>query len=126
MNAEFCDNELLFRAVWPPDVNDMYWKDNGKLSSAAFMDKNGVSVTRDGGRPLEKVVEYMKTTFSGYIVSLKVFQCYEVDSYVKYLPEPDNDYHSEIHGSKDKVILSKGQARRLAAFAKIEYSVQKI
>ena len=41
--------ERLYRAVYPPNIMP-FWKKNGQLSSAAFKDKKGLSVERDGGR----------------------------------------------------------------------------
>ena len=39
MDNFFKDDELLYRAVFPPEFNKMYWKDNEHVSSAAFLDK---------------------------------------------------------------------------------------
>ena len=40
--------ERLYRAVYPPNIMPLFWKEDGQLSSAAFKDKKGLSVERDG------------------------------------------------------------------------------
>lgn len=37
MNENFAADEKLYRAVYP---SGMYWKENGQLSSAAFLSKS--------------------------------------------------------------------------------------
>lgn len=124
MNVEFRLDEKLFRAVLP--YKD-FWKSDGKISSAAFKGRTiegeieGVSVTRDGGRCLKEVLDFMKLNFKGNFISVLVSQCYEVNAHIEYLPEPDNEFHSEIHGCKGKKKLTDGQAKRLAKCANIEY-----
>ena len=116
MDTTFEENELLLRAVLP---TDMYWV-NGKLSSAAFKDRRGLSVDRTGDRSLSDAVKYIKSNFNNRrIVSVTVPLCRSIDAYLKYLPT-SNKYHSEIHGSETNVVLSNRQARQLANNAKIE------
>ncbi len=50
MTDQFEANEKLFRAVYPPNIIPMFWKENGEISSAAFKDKKGLSVERAGNR----------------------------------------------------------------------------
>lgn len=117
MNADFDDNECLFRAVLPIEV---FWKD-GRPSSAAFKDKNGLSVDRDGGRNTSEAIECVKNNLQGNIVSLLVLQCKDINAYVTYVPIKDNPFHSEIHGNIEKRKLSDSQAKKLAKCCKIEY-----
>ena len=67
----------------------------------------------------------MKGWFEGaFIVTVKVNKCKEADTYILYKPSERSDYHSEILKSKDEILLTKAQARKLAKFAKL-YFVQK-
>ena len=91
-------------------------------SSAAFSDREGLSVERGNFRDDKDVIEEMpKKFFKGCIISLTVGQCKTVDAVVKYKPSSRSEYHSEIHGSETTPLLSKSQRKHLAADAKIEY-----
>ena len=102
MDATFSDKESLLRAVYPPARKPIFWQ-NGKLSSAAFKDKKGLS-----------------QRFVGFIVYVTVSDCKKVNAYVKYCPSSNNKYHSEIHGSEKSVELNNIQAFILARSAKIQ------
>ena len=39
MTEQFEVNEKLFRAVYPPEIMSLFWKENGEVSSAVFKDK---------------------------------------------------------------------------------------
>ena len=97
----------------------MYWKSDGTLSSAAFLDKNGLSVERAGKRSNNAVVNKMKKTFVGSIFSVTVKICRDVNAVVKYRPTR-NKYHSEIHGGAQSVVLTPMQRRYLAKKARKE------
>lgn len=113
MPFEFEEMELLLRAVWPANQRPDFWR-NGKLSSAAFKDKRGLSVNRVYDQSLQEAVNFIRKTLAGVIVSLTVKDCNTVQAYVKYCPSSDNKYHSEIHGSKTEIMLSDNQALSLA------------
>ena len=51
MNDKFFGDEGLYRAVLP---TEMFWKKNGRVSSAVFRDKNGLSVDRGVTRKLKQ------------------------------------------------------------------------
>lgn len=121
MPFEFDELELLPRAVRPANQRPDFWR-NGKLSSAAFKDKRGLSVVRTYDRPLQESVNFMRKNFVGVIVSVTVEDCNTVQAYVKYCPSSANEYHSEIHGSKTEIMLSDAQALSLARKAKLEFS----
>lgn len=52
MNDTFPDEEKLYRAVFPESYMQMFWKRDGTVSSAAFADREGLSVERGN---LEKI-----------------------------------------------------------------------
>ena len=114
MNDVFKKSERLYRAVYPPEINSMYWKKDGSVSSAAFADPKGLSVDRGDGREDEEVVADMSMRFAGSIIRVYVKNCLDVGAVVRYLPGKNNSYHSEIHGSNTKPLLSKSQRYHLA------------
>ena len=111
MTDTFKDDEKLYRAVLP---NGIYWKENGKLSSAAFLDRNGLSVDRGNYRPDDEAVRDLQNHLQGSIVSVTVKDCRTVEAAVLYRPSKRNIYHSEVHGSTECPPLSPGQRKHLA------------
>ena len=114
MDKSFKPDEKLFRAVYPPEVSDMFWRRDGSLSSAAFADPRGLSVDRQGDRSVAEVALTMQKRFSGNIIYVRHSSCEEIGATVKYLPSAKNPFHSEIHGSDTNVLLSKTQRRYLS------------
>ena len=37
MDNTFPDEESLYRAVYPPEINSMFWKNENTVSSAVFL-----------------------------------------------------------------------------------------
>lgn len=114
MNEKFDDSEFLLRAVLPANRKPYFWKQNGKLSSAALKDKNGLSVDRTYDRTIEDAAATTRLNLHGTIASISVPSCNEVHAFLSYCPSARNRYHSEIHGSKTKILLSDEQAFLLA------------
>jgi len=114
MDNTFPAEEKLFRAVFPPEVAEMFWRFDGRVSSAAFADPKGLSVDREGDRSFQQAAASMKERFDGRILFVRVKNCTEIGARVCYLPSANNPYHSEIHGSDTAVLLSKVQRRHLA------------
>ena len=121
MDNTFSNCEKLYRAVFPESNYQMFWRKDGTVSSAAFTDKQGLSVERGNFREDETVIEDMKRFFYGSIISITVEQCRDVDAVIKYKPTKRSIYHSEIHRSEKIPLLSKSQRKNLAKLAKIEY-----
>ena len=119
MDEHFDNTEKLYRAVYPPEVADIFWKKDGSVSSAAFADPKGLSVERGAHREDVIVLDSMRRRFSGHIFSLYVKNCVDTGAVVKYLPSRKDKYHSEIHGSESVRLLSKSQRRYLAGKAVI-------
>ena len=119
MNDIFEKNEKLYRAVYPPEIAEMYWKKDGTVSSAAFADPKGLSIDRGDYRSDESVVSSMQERFTGHIISLYVKNCMDIGARILYKPSNANLYHSEIHGSVDTPLLSKTQRHHLARKAVI-------
>ncbi len=119
MTEQFEVYEKLYRAVYPPEIMPLFWKENGEVSSAVFKDKKGLSVERAGNRDERSVVTYMRMFFQGMIISVTVHDCKACDAVLKYLPTRRSIYHSEIHGSEDRVLLSQSQCKHLAKAARV-------
>ena len=119
MDNTFNKTEKLYRAVYPPEIAEMYWKKDGTLSSAAFADPKGLSVDRGDYRTDTEVIFSMRERFTGHIISLYVKNCFDVGASVQYKPSRSNPYHSEIHGSETTILLSKSQRLSLARKAVI-------
>lgn len=118
MDNNFSPTEKLYRAVLP---KDMFWKDNGNVSSAAFLSrKGGCSVDRGFFRDDKAVVlDMKKRNFKGDIITVTVQNCREVEAVPIYAPSKNNIYHSEIHGSNEHMPLSPRQRKHLANSAVI-------
>ena len=114
MNNTFNENELLYRAVYPPEINHILWKDNQHVSSAAFLDKRGLSVERGDIRSDEEVLKYMRKSFIGRFISVTVGLCHRINAKVIYKPTKRSIYHSEIHGSEKQIVLTPAQRRFLS------------
>ena len=117
MDTLFSSDEELLRAVWPPETYSWLWEKNGRLSSAAFKDRKGLSVDRTGGRPLDEAIDFIKQSKQGYVFDIPVVECRKAKTYLVYLPGGDNPYHSEIHQSRKEVVLSDEQALYLSRVA---------
>ena len=119
MTEQFDEHERLYRAVYPPEIMPMFWKENGQISSAVFKDKKGLSVERSGDRIEETVIGDMRLFFYGTIISVLVSNCTECKAVLKYLPSKRSRYHSEIHGAEDRILLSQSQCKYLAKRAMV-------
>ena len=109
MDDVFTPEEKLYRAVYPPEVIEMFWRKDGSVSSAAFADSEGLSVDRGDFRSDSVVTQSMHERFIGRILSLYVKNSTDIGAIVRYLPSKSNIYHSEIHGSDSTPTLSKSQ-----------------
>lgn len=106
--------DTYLRAVHTMDKRPNFWKANGKLTSAAFKDKNGLSVSRLFDRSLDKAIEDMKSYLQGSIFGFDYELVLKIDAILVYLPKKDI-YHYELHGSKKDKILNPDQALTLAS-----------
>ena len=118
MDSLFEPDEKLYRAVYPDAI---FWKDNGDVSSAAFLSKRGgCSVDRADFRDDSDVVLNMRNRgFKGSIITVTVQDCRNIDAEVIYSPSRNNIYHSEILKDKEHEKLTAGQRKFLAKHAVI-------
>lgn len=126
MENNIHDEERLFRRL--KDIPQYWKKDTNRPTSALFKDSKGVSVDRCNFRCKEDIIkdeERLHDLYGGgselkCIVSVKKENCDEV--LVKYEPEENNDYHSVIYSNEDNIVLTRGQAKKLANLCNIEKS----
>ena len=118
MDSLFEPQEKLYRAVYPDTI---FWKDNGDVSSAAFLSKRGgCSVDRADFRDDSDVVLNMRNRgFKGSIITVTVQNCRDIKAEVIYSPSKNNIYHSEILKDKEHEKLTAGQRKFLARHAVI-------
>lgn len=117
MDSEFYDKEKLYRAVLPIDP---FIKGCGKISSAAFKDKNGLSVDKQMHRLNSEAVNFIKSSKRGDIYSVTTNDCDDKCIECKYLPTDDNKYHSELHKDSENKGLTRSQAKHLSEKCKKE------
>ena len=117
----FIDDERLFRAVQP---KDMFWKKDGKISSAAFKDSNGLSCDRDMGRISVSSCVCSLLNFiqrDNTVVSVNYGECTDINALVKHDPVENNEHHSLILNGNDKKELTDGKAKRLSKLVRYDY-----
>ena len=119
MTEQFDVFERLYRAVYPPEIMPVFWKENGEISSAVFKDKRGLSVERAGDRDEDRAIIDMRLFFNGTIISVSARDCFGGNAVPKYLPTKRSSYHSEIHGGEDRILLSQSQCKYLAKRARV-------
>jgi hypothetical protein len=119
MRTEFYPEEKLYRKIRPLEA---FWdRERNRPTSGAFKDRNGLSVDRQGYRDEREVVRRLDEHLpqEGNIVSVEHQQCVDIEITVRYLPIPENEYHSELHDSPQCVRLSSSKAKRLSEIVKI-------
>ena len=113
MDNVFDNIEQLYRAVFPQSEYSFLWKKDGTISDAALRDKNGLSVERGYYRSDKEVVDDMSRFFTGTIFALTVEDCRKEGAVVIYKPTERSAFHSEIHGSREKALLTGSQRKHL-------------
>lgn len=113
------DEEMLYRAVKKSYVNPFV---DGRPSPALFIDKSGLSVSRDGGRMDEDINQFFSEKFKDkegnvdFLASLKISaeNCRNAGTYPKPKPSTRDEYHAEIHESESVKVLSFPKAALLS------------
>ena len=110
------DDERLYRMVKKSDPDAFI---NGKPTAALFMDENGASVDRDGGRTENEIIENFKWRFRkkddyGTAVKIGAGECREIGTYPNPVGNKKNKYHAEIWESESEQLISLLKALQLA------------
>lgn len=103
---EQIDNaELLYRGVIP----DQWKEDEGKPSTSVFKSRSGASVDRDVLTRSEKeCVEFLlaKKPNLKAVCSISAQKARTIGTYPIYKPSQVDVFHSEIHDSEEKVVIT--------------------
>lgn len=114
------DSEILYRVVKKSDPDGFI---NGKPTAALFMDENGASVDRDGGRTEENIIEKLKYRFGrrdDYNTAVKIGagECRDAETFPNPIGNHKNKYHAEIWDSEEERLISLLKAMKLAQLCK--------
>lgn len=111
------------------DDRPLYVKDDGSVSSALFLDSNGVSVNVDAGRGIEDIVKDEERLHLFYnakalnagrklkaVISVAKEVCVERE--IKIVPAPilgENEYHAILTRNTGEKTLTHGQRKHMAS-----------
>ena len=115
------DYEKLYRVVrnsYPDAFID------GKPTAALFMDSQGASVERDGGRSEDVIISTFRSRFArraDYKTAVKITagECRAANTYPNPVGNHKNENHAEIHDSEQVVEISLFKAIQLAAICRV-------
>ena len=120
MHEEFQPDERLYRKIRPLE---QFWdSESQRPTSGAFKDQNGLSVDRQGQWQNNDAINQLNSRLPGIgaIVSVEYQQCTEIPVLVVYKPLPENEFHSQVHDSEDRIALSSSKARKLSQLVRID------
>lgn len=110
------DNELLYRSV--PKNPDLWETKFNRPSSGFFLNPEGISVDRDGGRAEQQIIKDFDKRYPGRgLVSMLAKTCREIGTKPVAKPLKDNIYHAEIHDEDGSIIITSRSKRRKLAIA---------
>ena len=110
------DQETLYRMS--KKSNPDCWL-NKKPMPAFFIDPQGASVDRDGGRSEEDIIDCFKSRFKkhdefGGMVKITAQKCREAETCPKAINNKKNKHHAEVHNSETEVEIELLKALRLS------------
>ena len=119
MNDRFEDTEGLYRAVIPKDI---FVKNDGSISSAAFKSSTGCSVDRGAGRTDEEAARFLRNKLQGNVYGFKVKDCNDKDIFIRYEPIEDpvelaDPYHCGLYKNANLEKMTAGQCKYLSMVA---------
>lgn len=118
------DEEILYRGV----KRGSGLIQNGKPQPGLFIDPNGASVSRDGGRTEQDIIDFLarkiidrktKQTRIEGCVKLTAQDCRKAETFPNPCKNTDDPYHAEIHDSETVKQISLFKAIRLCDVCRI-------
>lgn len=105
--------EHLFRAI--KDGNPNLWKD-GRPTSAAFKDSQGLSVNRQGDRTIAESCDVARQIYADtkVVVHLSSQECINLGGMPQANPVAGNEYHALIIDGNSAITLTSPVAKRIA------------
>lgn len=115
------DHEILYRVV-RNSYPDAFIE--GRPTAALFMDAQGASVERDGGRSEDVIISLCRSRFARRadyktVVKITAGECRTANTYPNPVGNHRNEYHAEIHDSEQVVEISLFKAIQLAAICRV-------
>lgn len=119
LNDYIDDNEKLYRSV--PKNPDLWETKFNRPSSGFFLNPEGISVDRDGGRTEQQIIKDFDERYPGRgFVSILAKACREIGTKPVAKPLENNIYHAEVHDEDGSpIIKSRSKRRKLATACKI-------
>lgn len=119
MDNTISDDEFLYRGVI--ELNWDY--ENNRPSSATFKDSKGVSVDRDNFRQEKDCVGFLISKRDFFAVcKVQTKKVLELNAITKYLPVSDNEFHSEIHDSNERIQMRGKKPKKIRDASKVVYA----
>ena len=114
------DDEILYRAV---TGNQQRLLSRGGPAAGLFIDAQGLSVDRDGGRSDSEILDAFSARFKkqGCSMAVKIGadECRFAGTHPLAIGNRRNVYHAEIHESESIVTISLLKAMKLASLCRI-------
>lgn len=119
----FTPDERLFRGVHSPSKRPNLWeREDGRISSAAFKSSNGVSVIRESNQLETNIITRLCSVLNvEFVFTITYDDCLSVDACVIPSPSSISSFHCDIWRDENKRDLSQRQARVLSKIAKLAH-----
>lgn len=120
LNSKIENHEFLYRGI----IESNWDYENNRPSSATFKDSKGVSVDRFGDRNEVDCIDFLNDKKKFFaICKVQVGKVRDENAIVKYLPELNNIYHSEIHDSEDRVQMKGSKPKKIRDAAIVVHKI---
>lgn len=122
LNETFDNQEKLFRAI-KLHLTEWWDVEQNRPTSAAFKDRLGVSVDREGGRTIDDCNIFLLNRFGALkaIVHITYEKCISLGAHPKYAPEQDNEFHCLITTPEGTVPVTQAAAKKLSRSVEVSY-----
>ena len=104
-------------------IIELNWDfENNRPSSATYKDSKGVSVDRDNFRQEKECLDFLlsKKVFFA-VCKVQTKEVRELNAITKYLPVDDNEFHSEIHDSEERIQMRGKKPKKIRDASEVVY-----